>query len=204
MKWKRTAAATVVMMLSVAGARAQEAATPAATVKVDPAKSLDAVFTAFEKQLVPLVEAMPEDRYDFAPSAADFKMLKADYTGVRTFRQEVIHLTQSFYFLGASASGVQPDVAKAKAVAETKSKQELVAALKDAVAYVHTQIATITPDNAFNQSGRDPLMTRASAAVYVAAHGYDHYGQLVEYLRMNGIVPPASEGKKLANPDKKN
>jgi uncharacterized damage-inducible protein DinB len=59
--------------------------------------------------------------------------------------------------------------------------------------FAHKALATITPENAFvTIKGADGMQTRATVAAFGVAHGYDHYGQIVEYLRMNGIVPPAS------------
>lgn len=174
-----------------------------APAMVEPSKSFDNMLLQFEKQLVPLAEAMPEEKYDFMPGGDMFKSGIAKYEGVRTFRQEITHIAQANYFYGAMAGGQPMNSEKAKAVAMTKTKAELVQALKDSFAYLHAQFATLTPQNAFLQSGRDPLMTRATAAGGVVAHGFDHYGQLVEYLRMNGLVPPASDGKPAANPAKK-
>ena len=67
-------------------------------------------------------------------------------------------------------------------------------ALKDSYTFAHAAVNTITNDNAFmSVPGPDKWkLTRASTATFALAHSMDHYGQMVEYLRMNGIVPPAS------------
>jgi UDP-N-acetylmuramyl pentapeptide phosphotransferase/UDP-N-acetylglucosamine-1-phosphate transferase len=60
--------------------------------------------------------------------------------------------------------------------------------------YAHKALATITPENAYTTiDGVDGLHTRSVVASFISAHGYDHYGQMVEYLRMNGVVPPGSK-----------
>ena len=62
-------------------------------------------------------------------------------------------------------------------------------ALKDSFTQAHTYVDGITPENAFIQTSNG---TRGGQAAFGIAHFMDHYGQMVEYLRMNGIVPPAS------------
>jgi len=138
-------------------------------------------------EIVAAAEAMPADKYDFAPTNGNF-------TGVRTFGAEVQHLAQAnyFFFSEFGLSGA-PSQEKLKAL---KSKDELVQALKDSYAYAQKGIDTITPQNAFIVTGTGPAnmkLTRAGAATFCLAHSMDHYGQMVEYLRMNGIVPPASQ-----------
>jgi uncharacterized damage-inducible protein DinB len=136
-------------------------------------------------EVISAAEAMPADKYDFAPTAGNF-------TGVRTFGAEVQHIAEAnyFFFSGFGLSGA-PDDAKLKAL---KSKDELVQALKDSFDFAQKGIDTITPQNAFTQVGSGKMkMARAGWATLTIAHSMDHYGQMVEYLRMNGIVPPASQ-----------
>jgi hypothetical protein len=158
--------------------------------KVDPARALDAGLNGFEKEFVAAAKAMPAEKYGFAPSAAIFVAAQhSDYTGVRTFAAEVTHVAQANYFYASAAGSIKPDV-DVNALQNLKTKDECVAALEKSFAFAHKAIATITPENAFD-SVRD-TQTRATLAAGLVAHGFDHYGQMVEYLRMNGIVPPAS------------
>jgi len=192
-------------LLAPVASFAQTPATP--TTKIEPSKSLDAMLSNLEKDLVPLAEAMPAEKYNFSPSVDLFKPgLTPDYKGVRTFAQEIAHLAQANYFLFRGTQGIgKPDSAFQAKMAEIDkltSKDELVKTLKESFAYSHTAIATLTPANAWDHAGRGPDDTRAQQAGYAVAHARDHYGQLIEYLRMNGIVPPASQGKPLANPPK--
>ena len=173
--------------------RAQMATAPKAGAgsMVDPAKSFDEMLTGFEKEMMGVANAMPADKYSFAPSSAVFMpSQKTDYTGVRTFGAMVIHIAQANYFYGGGLSGMKPDV-DVKALGNLKDKEQIVAALTASFAFVHKAIGTLTVQNAFESVRGDT--TRASLAGGVVAHGFDHYGQLVEYLRMNGIVPPASQ-----------
>jgi len=104
----------------------------------------------------------------------------------------VQHVAEAnFFFFSSFGLSGAPDDAKLKAL---KSKDELVQALKDSFAFAQKGIDTMTPQNAFMTVGSGKMqMTRAGWATLTLAHSMDHYGQMVEYLRMNGIVPPASQ-----------
>lgn len=136
-------------------------------------------------EITSAIEAMPEDKFNYVPAGSGF-------SGVRSFADQVKHLTGANYvfFSGFGVSGGM-DESKVKAL---KSKAEIVAAWKDSVAYVQKGIATMTPQNAFGavESG-EGKGTRAGMTSFCLAHAMDHYGQMVEYLRMNDIVPPASK-----------
>jgi hypothetical protein len=158
-----------------------------------PAKSLDDLLSMLEKEAVGAAEIMPADKYSFAPSAAVFvPAQKTNYPkDIRTFAQQIAHLAQANYYFYSSITGEKPG-AEAKAIAKMTSKDELVAALKASFAYARKQIATITPENAWVAiEGADGMHTRATVVGFGVAHGFDHYGQIVEYLRMNGLTPPA-------------
>jgi hypothetical protein len=79
-----------------------------------------------------------------------------------------------------------------------KTKADIVKFLKDSFAYAHKAYGTINEGNATGQvqspfgSGK---ATRLGLAILNEGHNFDHYGQMVEYLRMNGIIPPASRGQ---------
>jgi len=185
--------AVLVCSGSMTALRAQMAAEPkvAAGTKVEPSKSFDEMLTGFEKEMLGVANAMPAEKYSFAPSDAVFiPSQKTEYTGVRTFAAMVIHIAQANYFYGGGLSGLKPDV-DVKALSNLKDKDQVVAALTASFAFTHKAIATLTPANAFDSVRGET--TRASLAGGVVAHGFDHYGQLCEYLRMNGIVPPASQ-----------
>ncbi|GAC1359126.1 MAG: hypothetical protein NVSMB3_06530 [Acidobacteriaceae bacterium] len=187
----RLAAAVVVAGCCAMGAQGQTAAAGAAAgTVVAPSKSFDANLSGFEKEMVGLAKAMPPEKYDFAPTAAIFKEGQgSEYTGVSHFGAMVAHVASANYFYGSSLSGLKPDV-DVKALSSLKDKDQIVAALEASFVFAHKAFATLTPQNAFE--GVRDTQTRASLAAGLIAHGFDHYGQLVEYVRMNGIVPPAS------------
>jgi uncharacterized damage-inducible protein DinB len=189
--WGMAAAMLVgCMMVPAAQAQAQTAAKAkaAATGEMQPPSAVyGQMLKGLSSEIVAAAEAMPADKYDFAPTNGNF-------AGVRTFGSQVQHLVEAnyFFFSGFGLSGA-PDEAKLKSL---KGKDELVQALKDSYAFAQKGVDTITPQNAFLVTGTGPMnmkMTRAGSATFCLAHSMDHYGQMVEYLRMNGIVPPASQ-----------
>ena len=143
-----------------------------------------------EHELVPAVEAMPEDRFTFAPTNGEFK-------GVRTFGEQIKHVAAVNYELAGALLQEKPpvDINEESGPTSVASKSEILKYLTDSFAYVHKAIATINDKNV-TETVRSPwgegAVSRLSLASGVASHGFDHYGQMVVYLRMNGIVPPAS------------
>jgi uncharacterized damage-inducible protein DinB len=141
-----------------------------------------------------VVKAMPADKYGFAPIAGTFAAGSPEkFAGVRTFAAEVTHVAEANYYFYSAVSGLKPDV-DMKSIETLTSKEDCVAMLAKSFAFAHKAIATITVENAFvGIKPVDGMDTRASLAAFGVAHGYDHYGQMVEYLRMNGILPPGSK-----------
>ena len=174
-------------------------AAPAKAAMVDPAKSFGAMLTSFEGEFMGLAKAMPADKFNFAPSQAIFAgSQKTDYLspnnkGVRTFAENLTHVAQVNYFFASRLSGLKPDV-DVNAIGSLKDKDQIIAALEGSFAFAHKAIATLTPENAFESVGGD--RTRASLAASIVSHGFDHFGHLAEYLRMNGMIPPSSQPKK--------
>ena len=102
----------------------------------------------------------------------------------------VAHMAQANYFFFGSASGLKPDV-DVKAMGSLTDKDDLVEALEASFEFAH-KADWHADGTECVRVGQGTFMTKASVAGFGIAHGFDHYGQLVEYLRMNGIVPPAS------------
>lgn len=167
-----------------------QAAPPAAPAKpavgtvMQPAQIYGKLLSGLEAEFVGAAEAMPEDKYDYAPpvSAGEFK-------GVRTFADQLKHVAEAngYFFHDPS----KPMVDNRSDIEKLKTKAEILKALKDSFVQAHAYVDSITPENAFVMTANG---TRAGMAAFGIAHFMDHYGQIVEYLRMNGIVPPASRG----------
>lgn len=152
---------------------------------------LDHQFTNTEKTVVPAADAMPEDKYGFAPTQGDFK-------DVRSFGAEVKHMAVANYFYASTILGEKPPVdlgGGPDGPANVKSKADIMKFLNDSFAYAHKAINSITEANVLEpiKGGRsNTTTTRLALAISLCSHPYDHYGQMVEYLRMNNIIPPAS------------
>ena len=151
---------------------------------------LDRTIHNTEEEFIPAAEAMPEDKFGFAPTNGEFK-------GVRTYAQQLKHVAAVNYELAAAIleEKAPMDINGEAGPASITSKADIIKYLKDSFAYVHKAIATINEGN-LTATVRSPFgegkVTRLGLACSVSWHAYDHYGQMVEYLRMNGIIPPAS------------
>jgi uncharacterized damage-inducible protein DinB len=166
----------------------------AAGTQMSPVQAQDELLNLFEHEFMGVAQAMPADKYGFAPAAAIFTASQGTkYDGVRTFAQEISHVTLANYYFASKILGEKVPV-DPKSIQSLTTKEELLKAAAESFAYAHKALATITPENAYVAiDGVDGLHTRSVIASFIAAHGFDHYGQMVEYLRMNGIVPPGSK-----------
>lgn len=148
-----------------------------------------------ESEFVPAAEAMPEDKYEFAPAAT-----MGEFKGVRTFGQQVRHVAAANYMICAAIQSEKPpvDTGGENGPASIKTKADSVKFLKDSYAYCHKAYQSINDGNATGQV-QSPFgpnkVSRLGLAVMNVGHNFDHYGQMVEYLRMNSIIPPASRGQ---------
>ena len=145
-----------------------------------------------EKLIVSAADAMPADKYGFAQTDGEFK-------GVRTFGQMVKHLSATNYILAAAALGEEPpaDAGDELGPEAVRTKDEIRRYLKGSFAYLDKAIEAVGQKSTpVKSSPISPLKsteaTRLALVVESLVHAFDHYGQMVEYLRMNGVVPPAS------------
>ena len=168
---------------------------PAPGTVVAPAVSMDAALTSLQTLWTGAAAAMPADKYGFAPSAAIFIPGQAvKYDGVRTFAQIVTHTIQANYRYFSFIGGIKPDVDVA-AIGKLTSRDDILKALDATFVFAHKAVANVTTANAFDAIPGRPDATRATAFAGAIGHAEDEYGQAVEYLRMNAIIPPASEPK---------
>jgi len=183
---------------------AQQGPPPASTPPPTITSVLDTQLSIIEREFTGAAQAMPEDKYSFAPTNGEFK-------GVRTFAQQVKHVaTVNNAFFGSILGETAP-VAPDEGIASNgpdaiQTKDQILQYLHDSFADAHKAIATINADNAVTPMANPAvpfLRTRAALAIFACTHAMDHYGQMVEYLRDNGIVPPASARRPPANPPAK-
>ena len=169
---------------------AQQSQQPSPTV----ASIVDREVSTIEKQIVEAAEAMPEDKFNFSPDSLNIP--GSEYKGVRTFAVQVKHVASSNYFIWSPLTGdkVPESIKDGDGPTDLKGKADIIKFLKDSFALGHKAAATLTAENMLQTAGNGKS-TRLHLAEFGVAHAYDHYGQMVEYLRMNGIVPPASRGE---------
>lgn len=181
------------LLLSAGFASAQVPTASKAAVEKVPTigQELDSQLADFEREFVPAAEAMPEDKFNFAPTAGEFK-------GVKTFAQQVRHVASVNYMLGAGIAGVKaPDelLGGENGPENLKTRAEILKYLKDSFIYAHKAVTGLQDAQAIAAIpalwGKGTT-TRLTLANLTVAHGSDHYGQMAVYLRMNGIIPPAS------------
>ena len=195
---------TAALSLAAASAYAQAPkSSPAAGASASPsipptiASAIDREIGLVEKEVVEAAEAMPEDNFDFSPEKLNIH--GSDYKGVRTFAEQLKHIAASNYLIWSPITGEKPpdNVNDGKGPDTMKSKAEIIRYVKDSFAFGHKSVATLNSSNLVepitSSSGRQT--TRLFLATFAPAHCFDHYGQMIEYLRMNGIVPPASRGQ---------
>jgi len=185
-----TAAAVVQDTRSAAASSASQSPQSPPTI----ASIVDREISTVEKQIVEAAEAMPEDKFNFSPESLNIP--GSEYKGVRTFAVQVKHVASSNYFIWSPLTGdkVPESIKDGNGPADLKTTAAILKFLKDSFALGHKAAATLTAENMLQTTGNSKS-TRLRLAEFGVAHAYDHYGQMVEYLRMNGIVPPASRGK---------
>lgn len=186
------------------GAKIQDAKTSNPVDTPTIASIMDVQLTFLEGQIVPAAEAMPDDKYSFAPDGSSFD-------GVRTFALEVKHVATANIGLYSAILGQDPPAGVSlrgltNGPDSIQTKDQILKYLKDSFALGHKALATLTVQNAVVRLAKSPIpfmKTRLDLATFSLVHAADHYGQMIEYLRMNGITPPASNGQPSANPSKR-
>ena len=155
-------------------------------------RAFESLLNLAEKEIRSAVDAMPADKFGFAPTDGEFK-------GVRTFGQMVKHFSATNHILAAAALGEEPPAEAGDELGpeSVRTKAEILAYLKGSFVHLDKAVEAIGQTNIpVNASPISPLkhgeVTRLALITETLLHAYDHYGQLVEYLRMNGVVPPAS------------
>ncbi len=181
------------LLLAACGIAAAQTPASSPDVRRTASQIFDHSVDNVENEFTTAAEAMPEDKYSFAPTNGEFK-------GVRTFAQQVKHVAAVNYIIAAAILEEKPPVELGgeNGPDSIKSKADILKFLKDSFAYLHKAMGSLTEMNLVGMVkapfGGDKA-SRLGLATISIAHPFDHYGQMVEYLRMNGIVPPASRGQ---------
>ena len=174
----------MIFLLSTASVIAQQAksAEPHTASQV-----VDFWVTNTEQLLISAADAMPESRYSFAPSNGEF-------SGVRTFAEQVKHLAAANYQLAAATLGEEPPAGTDRETApdSVRTKAQVMDYVKGSFVALHRAAAALNEKNMDDPIPSKGNRTRLLMLIDALVHSSNHYGQMVEYLRMNSIVPPAS------------
>jgi len=138
-----------------------------------------------ERATLALAEKMPESHYSFVPTDGEFK-------GVRTFAQLAGHIAVANYQMSAALLREQVQIEPgphSNGPDSLRTKADVVKFLRESFVYLHKGIATVNEHNLMEvvelpEGGRVPRLSVVTAAI---SHPWDIYGQMIEYLRMNGI-----------------
>ena len=154
-------------------------------------------FEGEEYEFRSAAEAMPLEKFSYRPKSGDFGDVYPGYgpKELRTFAEQVKHVACSNFAFAAELDAKQPPPAcDTGGPSPAKTRQELVAYLRDSFKALKASLGAVAQKNMF-----DPIEgpyagpnTRLGLATVAIWHVADHYGQLVLYLRLTGIVPPAS------------
>jgi hypothetical protein len=153
----------------------------------------DRLLNYIEQHITEVAEAMPENRFDFTPESLHIP--GSQFKDVRSFAGQIKHLATDNFFIWSAITGddVPPGIEDVNGPASLKTKADILTYLKQSFAAGHKAIATLTTNNAMDMIPfRGNKLLRVDLAFYALTHANEHYGQLVIYLRMCGIIPPAS------------
>jgi len=174
-------------MASAAIASAQAPTPPPLTAT----QAIQGMIAGVEKSVTGVATEMPEDKYTFVPTNGAFR-------GVRNFAAQIKHAAAVHYLIAATILGepVTADMSDERGPDALKTKADVLKYLADSFAYLKKAAATIDEKNAFQPIKgvfSSAPETRIGLIVVAVSHTSNHYGQVVEYLRMNGLVPPGAQ-----------
>ena len=142
-----------------------------------------------EEKVTSLADAVPDSAYDFVPS-------KGEFAGVRTFGEQLKHIAATNKVFASALLGRESGLTKDEMFTGPKkirTKADIVQFLKQSFALCHVAANSVSDTN-FKDRVLNPLvekkMSRLGIADLMFSHTFDHYGQIVVYARMNGIIPP--------------
>ncbi len=139
------------------------------------------MYNTAKQYLLASAEQVPEDLYDYRPAEE-----------VRSFGQIIGHMANAFYGFCTTALGERPSMQEN--YEQRTSKAGLIEALQGAIEFCDRahEAAYGAPDEMVSLFGNQ--VPRTHVLVFNAAHAFEHYGNLVTYMRANGMVPPSSQG----------
>jgi uncharacterized damage-inducible protein DinB len=189
-------AIVLAMCLGISMSAFGQASSPSSSAAPTIASVVDRQLSSIEDEITKAADAVPADKYDFSPATAnipgDFKTPKP----VRTMGEQFKHIGDALEAYADLILGEKPpQTDDENGPKNTKTKSDVVNYLKAEFTKAHSAINTINQQNAVEPIGPNGR-TRLGLAVAMVGHSNNHYGQIIEYLRMNGMVPSESQPKK--------
>jgi len=150
-------------------------------------------FNKIESDIVSTAEAMPEDKFYFTPE--NLHIINSDFKGVRTFAGQIMHLATDNILIWSAITGdsVRADITDVNGPKSIRTKIEVLKYLKSSFEEGRKAISMLTEKNAMDMiEFRGRNLPKLDLAFYALTHANEHYGQMVVYLRMCGLIPPAT------------
>lgn len=193
--YKITATALIISLAICTGAFAQASQSSGSTPTI--ASVLNRGLSGIEREVMGAAEAVPEDKYDFSPATGNIPGDFKTPNPVRTMGEQFKHIGDALEGYSSAILGEKPsENSDENGPKNVKTKSDVINYLKGAFAKAHSAIDTITAQNAVEPLGANARGTRLGTAVGMIGHTNNHYGQIIEYLRMNNMVPPESQPRK--------
>lgn len=184
-KWGAILAAAAFAAMPVLAQEAKKAAPPKPALS--PSGAVLESWNDVGRKLIAIAEDLPEDKYDYKPNPDS-----------RTFVAQLIHASASMYYFTDLAQGKKPHFSDDPKRDELQTKAQIVAFVKKCV-QEGADLIKAKGDKGLSESvaAGGPRLSRVSDLAYgIIEHSGEHYGQLVVYYRINGLVPPESRPKK--------
>jgi len=145
-------------------------------------KTIQAVLTGNQGQVIQLAEAFSAEQYDWRPSE-----------GVNSVGEALLHVAQGNYFLASKMGFAPPEDVDMMNLGKITGKENIIAALKKSNAFVLDKI-TMVETGSLNEEVDFGFakMNKLGGLLAIMEHNGEHKGQLIAYARTNGVVPPWS------------
>ncbi|MGF6849676.1 putative damage-inducible protein DinB [Chitinophaga sp. W3I9] len=159
--------------------------------------AIERQFDKIENDILTTAEAMPESKYNFTPE--DLHIKNSVFKGARTFGGQIMHLATDNILIWSAITGdsIRPDIEDVNGPKSITTKKDILDYLKASFKTGRKAISTLTDQNAMDMIDfRWRKLSRLDLAFYALTHANEHYGQMAIYLRMCGIVPPATANEK--------
>lgn len=154
-------------------------------------------FNKIESDIISAAEAMPQNKFNFTPESLHIK--NSNFKGVRTFAGQIMHLATDNILIWSAITGdsVRADIENVNGPKNIKTKNDIIDYLKGSFTVGRKAILMLTEKNAMDMIDfRWRKLSRLDLAFYALTHANEHYGQMVVYLRMCGVTPPATIAEK--------